>query len=77
MPRMDGRQFLTRVKNLSDLHRIPVVVLTTSDAEADIVSAYDHGAAGFIVKPVDVNQFVQKVQGLQEYWISLVRHPAH
>lgn len=75
MPRMNGRQFLERVKKLDVLRRIPVVILTTSDAESDIVASYDLGAAGYIVKPVDIDDFIRQVQRLEEYWITLVKRP--
>jgi CheY-like chemotaxis protein len=77
MPRMDGRQFLQKVKADTALHTIPVVVLTTSDSERDMLYSYDHFAAGYIVKPVDVDAFVKIVRGIGDYWISVVRLPAH
>jgi CheY-like chemotaxis protein len=76
MPRMDGRQFLELIKADAQLHGIPVVVLTTSDAERDMLYSYDHFAAGYIVKPVDVDAFVKIVRGIGDYWISVVRLPA-
>lgn len=76
MPRMDGRAFLRHVKKLESLRRIPVVILTTSNSEGDIQDSYDLGAAGFIVKPLDMEQFTRKVQGLQDYWVNLVQRPA-
>ncbi|MDD3610437.1 MAG: response regulator [Halothiobacillaceae bacterium] len=75
MPRMDGRAFLARQKADPRFRRIPVVVLTTSDAESDIVASYDLGAAGFIVKPLDIDDFLLKVKGLEDYWVTLVRRP--
>lgn len=75
MPRMDGRQFLQKVKADPDLHAIPVVVLTTSDAERDMLDSYDHFAAGYIVKPVEIDDFVRIVRGLGDYWIHIVRLP--
>ncbi len=75
MPRMDGKTFLQRFKALEGLRRIPVVILTTSEAESDIVDSYDLGAAGFIVKPVDIDQFIASIQSLEEYWLTLVRRP--
>lgn len=77
MPRMDGRTFLKRVKSHENLRRIPVVVLTTSDAESDIIASYDLGAAGFIVKPVEIEHFIHQVQQLEDYWVTLVRHPRY
>ena len=76
MPRMDGREFLRRIKADPVLHGIPVVVLTTSDAESDLAAVYNLGAAGYIVKPLDVDEFIAKVRGTGEYWITMVRLPA-
>jgi CheY-like chemotaxis protein len=76
MPRMDGRQFLAEVKKIDAFASIPVVILTTSDVERDTVSAYRLGAAGYIVKPVDVDQFIKIISVLEEYWFTLVRLPA-
>lgn len=75
MPRMDGRQFLRKIKDDPILHTLPVVVLTTSDAERDMLDSYDHFAAGYIVKPVDVDDFIKVVRGIGDYWINLVRLP--
>jgi CheY-like chemotaxis protein len=77
MPRMDGRQFLLNIKADVALRRIPVVVLTTSAAEHDMVESYDHFAAGFIVKPVDVDDFIRTVRGIGDYWSHIVRLPEH
>ena len=75
MPRMDGRQFLQKIKADPILHTHPVVVLTTSDAERDMLDSYDHFAAGYIVKPVDVDAFISIVRGIGDYWINIVRLP--
>lgn len=75
MPRMDGREFLSAIKQQPDLHDIPVVVLTTSEAERDIVASYDLGAASYVTKPIDVTQFIAAVRTLGNYWIELVRLP--
>ena len=77
MPRMDGRQFLEKIKVDADLHGLPVVVLTTSDAERDLLFSYEHFAAGFIVKPVDIEAFMKIVRGIGDYWIKIVRLPGH
>ena len=77
MPRMDGRQFLQKVKLDGALHSLPVVVLTTSDAERDMLDSYDHFAAGYIVKPVDVDDFIRIVRGISDYWVNIVRLPGH
>ena len=73
MPRMDGREFLKRFKQLEGLNRVPVVILTTSEAETDVVASYDLGASGFIVKPIDIEQFINAIQTLEDYWLTLVR----
>lgn len=75
MPRMDGREFLSAVKQDDDLRAIPVVVLTTSDVERDIDASYRRGASGYITKPVGMDQFIEAVRALDEYWFSVVRLP--
>jgi len=75
MPRMDGLTFLKKIKTMESLRRIPVVVLTTSAAESDVLSSYDYGAAGYVVKPLEVPQFMEAIRSLENYWITLVQHP--
>lgn len=75
MPRMNGREFLTAIKADERFKGIPVVVLTTSDVEKDIVSSYQLGATSYITKPVDMPQFIKAIQQIGEYWFSLVRLP--
>lgn len=75
MPRMDGREFLSVIKEDPALADIPVVVLTTSDVERDVIASYHLRAAGFITKPVDIEQFSQAIRSLGDYWFSLVRLP--
>lgn len=75
MPRMDGREFLSAIKQDPALKDIPVVVLTTSDVERDIVASYHLGASGYVTKPVDIDQFIDAVRQLGDYWFSLVRLP--
>lgn len=75
MPRMNGREFLTVVKADERFKSIPVVVLTTSDVEKDIVGSYQLGAASYITKPVDMAQFIKAIQTIGDYWFSLVRLP--
>jgi DNA-binding response OmpR family regulator len=58
------------------LRRIPVVILTTSDAEADVLKSYDLYANCYIVKPVDLTQFVNVVRGIEDFWMSIVKLPA-
>ncbi len=75
MPRMNGREFLAAVKADDELRPIPVVVLTTSDVERDVVASYKLGAAGYITKPVDMDQFVDAIRQLDNYWFVLARLP--
>jgi CheY-like chemotaxis protein len=75
MPRMDGRECLAALKQDPELSDIPVVVLTTSEVERDVLSSYTLGAAGFITKPMDVVQFMAAIRDLGVYWFDLVRLP--
>lgn len=75
MPRMNGREFLEAIKADENLKSIPVVVLTTSDVERDVVASYRLGAAGFITKPVDMDQFLMAIRQLDGYWFVLARLP--
>lgn len=75
MPRMNGREFLAEVKADEELKTIPVVVLTTSDVERDVVASYKLGAAGYITKPVDMDQFIDAIRQLDNYWFVLARLP--
>ena len=68
MPRMDGIRMLEEIRSDDDLHRLPVVVLTTSDAERDRVEAYDLNVAGYILKPVTASSFKDIVERLADYW---------
>jgi CheY-like chemotaxis protein len=72
MPRMDGRTALSLIKSNPDLRRIPVVVLTTSKAEEDVLRTYDLGVNSFITKPVTFEGLVDVVQSLNHYWIEIV-----
>jgi len=75
MPRMNGREFLAEIKRDPELSAIPVVVLTTSDVERDVVASYKLGAAGYITKPVDMEQFIEAIRQLDNYWFVLARLP--
>lgn len=75
MPRMNGREFLAVVKADDTLCDIPVVVLTTSEVERDVVASYKNGAAGYITKPVDMEQFIAAINQLSDYWFILTRLP--
>lgn len=75
MPRKNGREALREIKADAELRRIPVVVLTTSKAEADICRSYDLGASSFVVKPVSFEGFVEVMQTLVRYWFETVELP--
>ena len=75
MPRMDGRELLGELKSDENFRRIPVVVLTTSDAEHDIVKSYDLQASCYITKPVKLDQFSYVVSNVQEFWLAIVKFP--
>jgi CheY-like chemotaxis protein len=77
MPRKDGREALRDIKADVHLRRIPVVVLTTSKAEEDILRTYDLGAAGYITKPVTFAGLVEAVKTLRKYWLEVVDLPRH
>lgn len=75
MPRKDGREALSEIKADPDLRRIPVVVLTTSKAEEDILRTYNLGVNSFIVKPVTFTDLVQVMRVLGQYWFEIVELP--
>ena len=76
MPQMDGREVLQIIKQDDALKRIPVVVLTSSEAEADILRSYDLHANAFVTKPVDLDKFVSVIQNLGEFWFDTVQLPS-
>ena len=75
LPRKDGRGVLAEVKADPALRHIPVVVLTSSEAEQDIARAYELHANCYVTKPVDLDQFVKIVQSIEQFWLSVVRLP--
>jgi len=75
MPRMDGRSALKEIKNDPKLRQIPVVILTTSNADQDIYSSYDLGVNSYIVKPVTFESLVDVLQTLQKFWFQIVELP--
>ncbi|MDI9634397.1 response regulator [Kamptonema cortianum] len=75
MPRKDGREALQEIKADPQLRRIPVVILTTSQAEEDIEQSYDLGVSSFITKPVTFESLVQLMKTLGEYWFEIVELP--
>jgi chemotaxis family two-component system response regulator Rcp1 len=77
LPRMDGREVLEAVKCDADLKRIPVLVLTTSNDEQDVLKAYHLHANCFITKPVRLEDFLKVVQSIEGFWLSVVRLPTN
>jgi CheY-like chemotaxis protein len=75
MPKMDGREALREIKANPNLRRIPIVVLTTSKAEEDILRSYDLGVNSFIIKPVTFESLVDIVRTLGKYWFEIVELP--
>lgn len=75
LPRKDGRQVLEEIKSDEDLRRIPVAVLTTSRAERDILTSYNLHANCYITKPVDLDEFIRVVRGIEDFWLSIVKLP--
>ena len=75
LPRRDGREVLADIKLSEDFRRIPVVILTTSDDEQDILKSYDLHANCFITKPVDFNRFITIVKSIENFWFSIVKLP--
>ncbi|HRI51474.1 MAG TPA: response regulator [Pseudomonadota bacterium] len=75
LPKKDGREVLAEIKDNPTLKRIPVVVLTTSKAEEDILRTYDLHANCYITKPVDFEKFVAVVRSIDDFWLSVVRLP--
>lgn len=75
MPRKDGRETLADIKGDPNLRSIPVVILTTSDAEKDVLQSYDLQASCYVTKPVDLTQFTNVIQSLQDFWLCVVKLP--
>ena len=75
LPKKDGREVLAEVKSDDELKHIPVVVLTTSSAEEDILASYDLHANCYITKPVDLTQFIKIVRSIDDFWLTIVRLP--
>ena len=75
LPKKDGREVLAEVKQDPELRKIPVVVLTTSRDEQDILKSYDLHANCYITKPVDFEQFIRVVRAIEDFWLSVVKLP--
>ena len=75
LPRKDGREALAEIKADPDLRRIPVVIVTSSRAEEDILRSYDHYANCYITKPLDLESFFDVVEAIQDFWVGMVTLP--
>lgn len=75
MPKKDGREVLNEIKTDPSLRRIPVVILTTSGADEDVLRTYDLGANAYVVKPVNLQQLITVVQSIEDFWFTIVRLP--
>lgn len=77
LPRMDGREVLQEIKTDEVLPQIPVVVLTTSEAEEDVVRSYSLHANAYVTKPADFDRFIEVVRQIDEFFVEVVRLPSH
>ncbi|MES1161072.1 MAG: response regulator [Bacteroidota bacterium] len=75
LPKMDGKEVLGIIKSDPELRRIPVIMLTTSSSEKDILASYDNHANCYITKPVDLERFMEVVRTIEDFWISIVKLP--
>jgi two-component system response regulator len=75
LPKKNGREVLAEIKENDILKRIPVVILTISEAEEDIIKTYELHANCYITKPVDMNQFIKVVRSIEDFWFSIVKLP--
>ncbi|MGD0449475.1 MAG: response regulator [Candidatus Bathyarchaeia archaeon] len=75
LPRKDGREVLAEIKKDPKLKHIPVIILTTSKADEDIIKTYNLHANAYITKPVDLNRFVEIIHALEEFWFTIVKLP--
>jgi FOG: CheY-like receiver len=75
LPKKDGREVLSEIKNDDDLKRIPVVILTTSKAEEDVLRSYQLHANCYVTKPVDLEKFIGVVQSIDKFWLTVVTLP--
>jgi CheY-like chemotaxis protein len=76
MPRKDGREVLAEIKEDPQLRRIPVVILTTSEAEQDVLRSYNLHANCYVTKPVDLDRFVTVVRSIESFWLAIVKLPS-
>lgn len=77
LPRKNGREVLKEIKSDPQLKRIPVIILTTSQAEQDIIETYDLGASSYVTKPVGLEELKKVVKAIDEFWLTVVRFPSN
>lgn len=75
LPRKDGRELLAEIKANKDLRRIPIIILTSSDAEADVCRSYDLHANCYITKPIIFEDFIRVINAIESFWLNVVRLP--
>lgn len=75
LPKKDGKQVLAEIKSNDNLRRIPVIILTSSKAEQDVLKTYDLHANGYIVKPIDIKQFHEVINAIEDFWFTVVTMP--
>lgn len=75
LPKKDGREVLEEIKADPQIHQIPIVILTTSNDEEDVLRSYNLHANAYLVKPIDVMRFIKMIQSLESFWLSFVRLP--
>jgi len=77
LPKKDGREVLTEIKADPKLKQIPVIILTTSDTDEDILKTYELHANSFVTKPVDLEQFIKVIKAIEDFWLTVVKLPVH
>jgi CheY-like chemotaxis protein len=75
LPQMDGCEVLTHIKQHSSLLSVPVVILSSSQAEQDVVRSYEHGANCFITKPLDLDRYMAVIESVQQFWLACAKLP--
>lgn len=76
LPKKDGREVLSEIKTDDKLKRIPVVILTVSESEEDILKTYDLQANCYIIKPIHLERFIQVIKSIENFWLTIVKLPA-
>lgn len=77
LPNMNGRELLEIIKGDPRLRRIPVVILTISESDTDVLHSYDMQANAYVRKPIDLDQFVRVVHSIEDFWFTVVKYPSH